>query len=189
MQVERLSVFYPVGVFFSVFNEAYGKFAFRQTFHFNVEKAAEGGNPVQVHGWPGFRQAGSQVELPEAGGAYAEKPFRDDAGIERTFGRKMALVAFGPCFDGIRHVLAEQAGARVGGEVGESFFGGSNGQYAAQGVEGGAVPEGFAAGCSQQAVGSPQVGENRAWMVPSARSSMPTVSGMHIQDRRTSLPA
>ena len=121
-----------------------------------VEVAAADAHVVQAHLGPCLWQTRRHGEAVQACGTNAEKAFGDDAGVEGALGRQVSLVALGPCLNGIRHMAAQQACAGVILQEPQGALGVACHEGAAQGIEGGAVPEGLAARLCQHAVLGPQ---------------------------------
>lgn len=86
----------------------------------------------------------------------------------------MALVAFGPGFDGIGHVGSEQSRARVVFDVVDGALGVACHEGSAKGVEGGAIPEGLAAGLGEHTVACPQ-----AWRIECVEGALGMVEDAH----------
>lgn len=97
---------FPDGIRLSV--NVYAQFAVPDAFNRNVERAAESPYAAEGSLIPLFGKTGSHVTAFQSGGADAEETFRNDAAVESTFGGKMALTSFGPCFDGIGHMFTQQ---------------------------------------------------------------------------------
>ena len=112
---------------------------------------------AQGHGLPLGGHFGFQQERAETGGPDAEQTFGHDACIQAALGAQMALAALGPCLNGIRHVVAQQTGLGVIVHILVGLVRIAGGINAAQGVEGGTVPESLVARLGQQAVLGPQL--------------------------------
>jgi predicted nucleic acid-binding protein len=94
--------------------EAASLHSYHVRFDFQVADTASGVEAFEMYAFPGGGQVGGQGEGSQARGAEAEQPLREDAGVEGALSGEVALVAFGPGFDGVGHMLTEQAAARVG---------------------------------------------------------------------------
>ena len=131
---------------------------------------------LQAHLRPCLWQTWRHGEAVQACGTNAEETFGDDAGVEGALGRQVSLVTLGPCLYGIRHMAAEQACAGVILQEPEGALRVARHECAAQGIEGGAVPEGLAAGLCQHAVLGPQ-----AWRIQGVDSAFGAVEDVHGQ--------
>ena len=121
----------------------------------DVEIGTKSPDMAKRHLVPCRGRFGFQRKRMKSCGANAENTFCDNAGKESAFSREMALVAFGPGFDGIRNVLTKQAGIGVEMKKIDGFVRISCCKNAAEGIERGAVPEGIAAGLCEEPVFSP----------------------------------
>jgi hypothetical protein len=124
-------------------------------------EVADGSGDVQAAKFdslPTSREVGFNAKGVQSCRAKAEESFYQNAAVKGAFGRKVTLVAFGPCLNGVGNMVAEQSASGVGGEVGEDAVLRSGGERAAHGVKGGAVPEGLTPHFGADAVRRPEMG-------------------------------
>src|ERR1017187_5825848 len=100
----------------------------------DVERGAEGVDVSQVCVVPVGWQAGIDLEGAEASGADSEEAFGKDAAVQGALRSEMPLVAYGPRFHRVRHVLAQEAAARVLREERHGTVGFAGRQRAAKAV-------------------------------------------------------
>ena len=128
----------------------------------NVEIAPESPDMAKYHTVPVRGQARGEAEAVETLGAQAEHTFDDGSAVQPAFCRKMPLATFGPGFNGIWNVSPEQPALGVGVHQPAGRSNISRHIYAAEGIEGRAVPEGAAALLGQYSVlGQKQGGSER----------------------------